>query len=105
MKTITHTLICLSLLILPLAGQAEILLIEDAIETDKLQLSIDASLDGYVIARRCPKCPDVRLKVDKKTQAFKQGKQIHLNQAKHRNGKFATVIFDPKTKMVKRITW
>ncbi len=105
MKNIHHTFIYLSLLMLPVIGQAEILLIEDAIETDKLQINIDASLNGYIKARRCPSCPDIRLKVDKNTQAFKHGKSIHLNQATHHNGKFATVIFDPKTKRVKRIKW
>lgn len=104
MKNIIPTFFYLSLL-LPLAGHAEILLIEDVIESEKLQLSLDSSLDGYVTAKRCPKCPSVRLKVNKNTQAFKHGKQVHLNQATQRNGKFATVIFDPKTKVVNRIKW
>lgn len=105
MKKITHTLFCISLLTLPIAGQAEILLIEDAIETDKLSFSLDAALNGHITAKHCTSCPSIRLIVDKNTQAIKHGKAVHLNKATQIKGTFATVIFDPKTKIVKRITW
>lgn len=105
MKKIAQTIFYLTLLTLPLIGQAEILLIEDAIETDNLNLSLDSSLNGHVTVKRCPGCPNIKLKVNKDTQAIKHGKRVHLNHATHHSGSFATVIFDPKTKIVKRITW
>ncbi len=105
MKKIISTVFYLYLLTFPLTGQAEILMIEDAIEAESLQININDSLDGYVIARQCSTCPKVKLKIDKTTQAIKRGKVIHLHQANQLNGKFATIIFDPKTKLVKRIIW
>jgi len=105
MKKIIHTLFYLTLLMLPLTGQAEFLMIEDAIESESLQININDSLDGYVITRQCSTCPKLRFTIDKTTQAVKRGKVIHLHQANQLNGKFATIIFDPKTKLVKRIIW
>ncbi len=105
MKKFISIVFYLSLFTLPLAGQAEILMLEDAIESESLQISINDSLDGYVITKQCSTCPKLKLKIDRTTQAIKQGKVIHLHQANQLNGKYATIIFDPRTKLVKRIIW
>ncbi len=105
MKNFINTIIYLSLLILPLAGQAEIILIEDAIEAEIVSINIDTSLNGYVVAKSCPKCADQRFKINKHTHAIKNGKNIHLHKANALNGKAAIIIFDPKTKLSKKIIW
>lgn len=105
MQKIITIVFYLYLLALPLTGQTELLMIEDAIESESIRININDSLDGYLITKRCSTCPDVRLKIDRTSQAIKQGKVIHLHQANQLNGKFATIIFDPKTKLVKRIIW
>ncbi len=105
MKKIISTVFYLTLLMLPLTGQTEITTVEDAIEADNIRINIDASLNGYVIGQQCPDCPKIKLKIDRTTQAIKHGKAIHLHQANQLNGKFATLFFDPKTKLVTRIIW
>jgi len=105
MKNLIHTIIYLSLLMLPLGTQAEIIMIEDALEAEIVSISIDASLNGYVVAKACPKCKDMRFKINKHTQAIKQGKTIHLHKANLLTGKAAVIIFDIKTKLSKQIIW
>ena len=105
MKNFINAFIYLSLLILPLSGQAEIIMLEDALESEIIRINISSSLDGYVVAKGCPSCADMRFKIDKHTQAIKQGKSVHLYQANQLNGKAAVIIFDPKTKLSKRIIW
>jgi len=105
MKNFINTMIYLSLLMLPLSGQSEIITLTDAIEADIVRINIDSSLNGYVVVKRCPNCPDIRLKINKHTQAIKKGRAIHLHRANQLNGKGATIIFDPKTKLTKEISW
>ena len=105
MKKIIYSLFYLGLLGLPLTGQTEIILTEDGIEAAEIRIKINASLDGYAIVKRCAKCPDIKLKIDRNTQASSQGKVIHINRLNNLNMNFANIVFDPKTKRVKRITW
>ncbi len=105
MKNLIHTIVYLCLFMLPLGGQAEIIMIEDALEAEVVSISIDASLNGYVVAKGCPNCADQRFKINKHTRAIKNGKNIHLHKANQLNGKPAVIIFDRKTKLSNRIIW
>ena len=105
MKKIISTVFYLTLLMLALTGRAEITTVEDAIEAENIRINIDASLNGYVTGQECLTCPKIKLKIDRTSQAIKQGKTIHLHQATQLNGKFATLFFNPKTKLVTRIVW
>ncbi len=109
MKKIISTFFYLSLLMLPLSGQAEseseFTVIDEAIEVTSIRIDLNDSLEGYAIVKRCPSCADLKLKIDGTTQVTNQGKTIPLFKVKHIKADFALVVYDPKTKQVKRIVW
>jgi len=105
MKKIISTIFYFSLLILPLAGQTETVVSEGALEAENINISIDSSLNGYVTAQECSRCPKIKLKIDKTTQAIKGGKVIHLHRANLLNGKYATILYNPHKKLVTQIIW
>lgn len=107
MKKIISTVFYLSLLVLvlPLTGQAESSIANEAIEVTSIRIDLNNSLEGYAIVKRCPTCEDVKLKIDGSTQVSNQGKSIPLHTVNHMRANSATVVYDPKTKQVQRIIW
>ena len=105
MKKIISSIFYLSLLMLPLTGQAEPTEVNQAIEVISIRIELNNSLEGYAIVKRCPTCADIKLKIDGSTQVSNQGKSIPLRTVNHIRAKSATVVYDPKNRQVKRIIW
>lgn len=101
--------IFMALCLLPLTGFSQtkpnVIFTEDAIEADKISVSINKRLSGSITAAKCPTCSPIRLKINKHTQAFHNGQLVHLIKVKEANGKAAIVFYDLKTKIVNRIKW
>jgi hypothetical protein len=83
--------------------RAEFLMLEDAVESSKVELFLAAPGQGSVVVRDCQKCP-LRFAIDGKTQALLNGKAVPLEEARNRIRRGATVIYDRKTRVVTRIS-
>ncbi len=105
MQKIISTVFYLSLLMLPLSLRAETDVLDTAIEVISISISVDDSLNGYVIVKRCPTCADIRLNIDRTTQVRSRGKNISLHKLNHLKTNYALVVYDPKTNHVKKIVW
>ena len=79
--------------------------IEEAIETERLNITLDDSLNGYVMGAICDDCKNLRVMISPDTKATRNGVYVPLLSAKKQEGKRATVVFDPKTLKVNRISW
>ena len=77
--------------------------IEEAAESPALDLSMSSSTEGRVLARLCDDCEILTLRVNADTAVLYHGGQASLQVAKDRAAQGATVFFDPKTLVVKRI--
>lgn len=73
--------------------------IVEAIEIDKLDITLDAKLNGYV------NLEDKKCQVTSETKAFANDLPVSLSEVKKQKGKSATVYCDVKTKHVPKITW
>ncbi|VAX12967.1 hypothetical protein MNBD_GAMMA24-2602, partial [hydrothermal vent metagenome] len=89
MKKMISIVFYLSLLILPLTSQAEITVVDVALEVTSLSINIDDSLNGYAIVKRCPTCADIRLNIDRTTQAISRGKTISMHKLNHLKANYA----------------
>ncbi|NOZ37982.1 MAG: hypothetical protein GXP11_07940 [Gammaproteobacteria bacterium] len=105
MKKIISTVFYLSLLMLPLSLRAETDVLDTAIEVISISISVDDSLNGYAIVKRCPTCADLQLSIDRTTQVSSRGKNISLHKLNHLKTNYALVVYDPKTNHVKKIVW
>jgi len=83
---------------------AEIINHEDAIETNEIIL-VGTKTNGFVLARKCAKCPQLRLQLSPNTKAYAQGQQVPMSSVPNRLKTAITVIYDPKTNVVNRIKW
>ena len=86
------------------AGQAEIINHEDAIETNEIMI-VGSQANGYVLARKCDDCPQLRLQLSVNTKAYQNGQQVPMSRVPNRVDTAITVIYDPKTNVVNRIKW
>lgn len=77
----------------------------DAIESESLRISIGGDLNGFVEGKICDDCETIKVNITPATKAYKNGKEVSLLSAKNRLGRFATVIFEVKTKNVSAIRW
>lgn len=90
---------------LPLAGNAKIVLVEEAVEQAIIDVHFTGKLDGYVTVKECNDCPSLKLTFNKTTKVFKKGKTMPLKFLHNEAGKLATVIFNSKSKLVTKIIW
>ena len=86
-----------------LAGPHTLRTIEEAAESPSLDLSLTSSTEGRVLARLCDYCEVLTLRVNAETAVLSHGARADLQVAKDRAARGATVFFDPKTLVVKRI--
>lgn len=80
-------------------------LLEGAAEVSSLKLSLDAAGNGVVYARECDQCPVQQLSIKPSTRFYVDDSQLHVGQLADFDGKGATVLFDPVTKIVTRIVY
>jgi len=76
-----------------------------AIESDSLRISLDGSLNGFVEGKICDSCKKIQVKITPETKAYANNVEVPLKSAKARVGRYATVIFETKTKQVTAIRW
>src|SRR5262245_18393376 len=77
--------------------------IEEAAESPALDLSMSSSTEGLILARLSDYCEVLTLRVNADTAVLYHGAQATLQVAKDRAAQGATVFFQPKTLVVKRI--
>jgi hypothetical protein len=83
-----------------------IIMIEDAIETESLQISLNARTGtGVVIGRICDQCDEIQVQITPKTRAYDNDKEVPLAKARDRLGRYAVVFFEKDKKNVTRIKW
>jgi hypothetical protein len=60
---------------------------------------------GMLLIRPCKDCPMMSLQFDANSKAFTKGKAVSLSSIPEHSRSAITVIYDPKTNMVKRVFW
>ncbi len=102
MKKIINTVFYLSLLMLPLSGQAGQAVVNEGVA---LSVHLNNSLNGYATIKRCPDCDEIQLNIDSTTLVTHKGKTIPLRNIRHLQLPFATVVYDSDTKHLQQINW
>jgi len=109
MNTIIRALICSLLICLSLASHSAGILkiLETAIETESITVSLDKSGRGEISVLPCSKCTVKRSKISGPEQVRVQinGKPAAFERLFERNGQPATVIYNADTDEVVRIIW
>ena len=85
------------------AGPRTLRVLEEAAESSLLDISLSTDSDGRVLARLCDSCELLTLSVNESTQVFLGGAPATLRMAVENRARGATVIFDPESRVVKRI--
>jgi len=76
-----------------------------AIESESLRISMNDDLTGFVEGRVCDSCEKIRVKITPQAKAYVNDAEVPLKKASARIGRYATVIFETKTKQVTEIRW
>jgi hypothetical protein len=77
----------------------------NAIESSSLRISLDSNLNGFVEGKVCDFCEPIKVIITPETKAYANNVEVPLKQAESRLGRFATVIYELKTKNVTAIRW
>lgn len=85
-------------------SHAEIIYDEEAIETNEFS-TIGSYASGFVVVKKCDKCPSFNLQLNKQSRAFHKGKLTELNKVPKWSKKGITIFYNPKTKVVTRVRW
>jgi len=83
-------------------ANAKIILDEQAIEAGNLVVRVFGS-GGSVTLKTCPKCPEITLKIDRKTIVLVNGRVVALHSRINHHSGPGTVIFNPKNATVRRL--
>lgn len=86
------------------APRAEIIQNEAAVEAIKFSIT-HARVGGFIQAQQCQKCPQLNLQIDANTKAIASGKEVPVSSIPPHPTTAVTVIYDPKTKIAKRVLW
>lgn len=95
-------LVLLMLLAIPVNA---ITLVEDAIETESLRITLKDDNTGYIQGKLCDKCKLLTVAITAETKAFNKNTEVPLKQAAGRVGKFATIFINTEHTRVTRIVW
>jgi len=78
---------------------------ETPIETWNVSIT-QARPGGSLLVRPCKDCPVIHLQFDAQSQAIANGKPVSLTAIPEHPSKAAlTVIYDPKTRVIRRVIW
>lgn len=83
----------------------ELLKTHNTINSAALRISLDDNLHGFVDSKVCSFCKTIRIIITPDTIAYRNNVRVSLEQAKDRNGRFATVVYNLKTKNISAIRW
>lgn len=86
------------------ALRAEILHPEAAIEAEEHSVT-HARAGGFILARQCEQCDMLSLEIDAATKAYANGKEVPIGSIPSQDKTSITVIYDPKSKVAKRVLW
>jgi hypothetical protein len=83
-----------------------IIMIEDAIETESLRISLnERTRTGIVIGKLCDQCEEIHVQITPETRAYENDKEVPLAKAKDRLGRYALVFIEKDKNKVTRIKW
>lgn len=83
-----------------------VIMLEEAMETDSLQISLNERTGaGVVVGRICDQCEKISVIITPDTRAFHGNNEVPLASAGDRLGRNATVFIDMEKKKVTRIRW
>jgi len=85
------------------ANAAPVVMLEEAIESESLQIKITKDLSGVVRGKICDRCETIVVNITPETKLYIKGKQVDLSKASSRSGKPGTVVFNIKTQKVTKI--
>jgi len=109
MRTIIRASIYSLLLCLPLASHSAgvLKILETALETENMTVSLDKSGRGEISVLPCSNCTAKRSKINGPEQVRVQinGKPAAFERLLERNGQPATIIYNADTDEVVRIIW
>lgn len=77
----------------------------NAIESESLRISLNDGLSGFVEGKVCDSCEEIRVTITPETKAYENRVEVPLKRAEARIGRYATVIYEVKTKRVSEIRW
>ncbi len=86
------------------AGQ-DIIRTHNTIRSVSLRMNLDDNLHGIVVSKVCSFCKTIKITVTPNTTAYNNNVKVPLAEAKSRIGRYATIIYDLKTKNVSAIRW
>ena len=92
-----------ALLITPV-GHTEVAPPEVPIETTQITMT-RAQIGGHLLVRPCKDCAMLSLQLDANSKAFFNGKPVSISSIPEHSSSAITVIYDPTTKIVKRVRW
>ncbi len=77
----------------------------NAIESESLRISLNDGLSGFIEGKVCDSCKEIRVTITPQTKAYENRAEVPLKRAESRIGRYATVIYEVKTKWVSEIRW
>jgi hypothetical protein len=92
--TLTMGLLCC------LSVKAELISTQEAFEASDLDVTISATGNGYVMAKRCAECPFTRLEITPATSVRVNGETVPADRHLERTWSGGAVIFDTETKQI-----
>ena len=94
----------ISALLFTAVGHAEVVPPEVPIETTQITMT-RAQIGGHLLVRPCKDCAMLSLQLDANSKAFFNGKPVSISSIPEHPSSAITVIYDPTTKIVKRVRW
>jgi len=76
-----------------------------AIRSVSLRIHMEDDLHGVIESKNCSFCKTIKIKITPNTKAYANNVIVPLRQARNRMGRFATIIYELKTKKVSAIRW
>lgn len=101
-----HTILRLvCLLLVGAAGTvaADMVIVEEAVESQPIDLQLTSPSSGLVYANGCDECKPMQLVVTSTTQAWFAGKQLRLDEVQQFAHLGGTIFYDRETRIVTRI--
>jgi len=77
----------------------------NAIEAESLRISLGNDLNGFIEGKVCDSCEEIKVTITPQTKAYENRVEVPLKKAEARIGRYATVIYEVKTKQVVSIRW
>ncbi|OGT18953.1 MAG: hypothetical protein A2V90_03110 [Gammaproteobacteria bacterium RBG_16_57_12] len=104
-KRLAQMLLAAIMVTLTLTAHAGFTMIEDAIEASTFSLEVDKEGYGFIMARNCPSCPEVKVLINEGTRIMQNQKSRTVNHLRERANLGATIIYNLQTRVATKIFW